>query len=508
MVIIIFTQVWPDMIHLETPQQLILAVGLLLFASIAVSKLSDRSGVPALLLFLGIGMLAGSDGPGGIYFNDAATANLVGSFSLAYILFTGGMGIHWGAVRPVAARSTLLATAGVALTAAFMAVFAHYALDVPLLEGFLIGSIVSSTDAAAVFSVLRSRGVGLQGTLKPLLEMESGSNDPMAVFMTIASISLIIEPGAPCATLFTSFLINMSVGAVGGFILGRGATWLFNRFQLGYEGLYPVLSVSLVLVTFGVSELCKGNGFLAVYICGLVLGNSDFRNKRSIEKFHDGLSWLMQICMFLLLGLLVYPSRLSPVAFGALSLAMFLMFAARPAAVFLLLSGSGFNLRERTLVAWTGLRGAAPIVLATFPLLAGYGQADRIFHLVFFVVLASVLLQGTTLMPLARLLRVDKPLSSNPRYPLEFERGYAAGQDTREIEIQPNAAVCGQLISSLGLPPGALILLIRRDNAFLVPRGTTRLEPFDTLLILAQSDALRDIREILTAPPGEPEQAS
>lgn len=488
------------MILLESPQQIILTVGALLFVSIAVSKLSERSGVPTLLLFLGIGMLAGSDGLGGIHFDDVDAANLVGTFALAYILFSGGMGINWASVRPVLGRSAVLATAGVAVTAFLLGAFAHLALGVSLLEGLLIGSIVSSTDAAAVFAVLRSRGVGLKGGLKPLLEMESGSNDPMAVFMTIALIRLLMEPGAAWTDLIPSFLVNMSLGAAAGLAMGRGAAWVLNRIRLDYEGLYPVLSMSVVLITYGLSEMAGGNGFLAVYVCGLVLGNSDFSHKRLVEKFHDGLGWLMQICMFLLLGLLVFPSRLEPVMGGAMAVAVFLMFVARPLAVHLVMLGSSFSLRERTLIAWTGLRGAVPIVLATFPLTAGYEHADAIFHMIFFVVLASVLLQGTTLMPFARLLKVDEPLSARPRYPLEFEKTEAMGGDTREIEIQPGTFAVGKLISELGFPPEALILLVRRGNSFLIPRGRTRIEPYDTLLIIAGPSDLKAVREILDAP--------
>jgi len=487
-------------ILLETTEQIILTGGVLLFASILLSKLSESSGVPALLLFLGIGMLAGSDGPGGIHFDNAAAANLVGSVALAYILFSGGMGVNWGTVRPIAWRSSALATAGVGITALLLGLFAHAALDLPLLEGLLIGAIVSSTDAAAVFAVLRSRGVGLKGRLKPLLEMESGSNDPMAVFMTIALIRMIMEPGASWTDMIPAFVLNMVLGAAAGLSLGVAGGYVFDRFRLGYEGLYPVLSTSMVMMTFGLSETFGGNGFLAVYVCGLVLGNSDFRYKRSIEKYHDGLGWLMQICMFLMLGLLVFPSRLAPVAGGAMAAAVFLMFVARPAAVLAVMWGSSFTLRERALVAWTGLRGAAPIVLATFPLTAGYEHADRIFHLVFFVVLASVLLQGTTLMPFARLLGVDEPLSARPKYPLEFERSEGTAGDTREFEIQPGSFAAGKLVSELGLPSDVLILLVRRGNAFLIPRGGSRLEPFDTLLIMAGPEEIKAAREILNAP--------
>mgnify|MGYP001200825918 CR=1 FL=1 len=477
---------------------IVITVGLLLLLSTMASKLTERSGIPVLLVFLSIGMLAGSEGPGGIHFENATIANLFGTFALSYILFSGGLGTHWRSVRPVLWRSTVLSTLGVAVTAGLVGLFSVFILSIPLLEALLIGAIVSSTDAAAVFSVLRSRGVMLKGNLKALLEMESGSNDPMAVFLTMSLMRLLMEPIASWLQILPSFFINMTLGIAAGIVLGKVAVLVLDGIHLQHEGLYPVLSMSLVLIAFGVSELIHGNGFLAVYACGLVVGNSDFTYKRSIEKFHDGLGWLMQISMFLILGLLVFPSRMLPVAISALLVSGFLMFVARPVAVYLGLFGSGFSVRERTLVAWTGLRGAVPIVLATFPFIAGYAHADRIFHLVFFVVLTSVLLQGTTLMPVARFLGVDEPLAAKPRYPLEFEKTSHARTETREIDILPNSVSVGRQIAELNLPAGALILLVRRENDFLIPRGETQIEPFDTLLVMAEKHALCNVREILT----------
>ncbi len=483
---------------IQSPQMIVITVGVLLLLSTLASKLTERSGIPVLLVFLSIGMLAGSDGPGGIHFENAKVANLFGTFALSYILFSGGLGTNWRTVRPVLWRSGVLATLGVAVTAGLVGFFSAFVLSIPLSEALLIGAIVSSTDAAAVFSVLRSRGVMLKGNLKSLLELESGSNDPMAVFLTMSLIRLLMEPAASWLEVLPSFFINMTLGVAAGIVLGKIAVLVLDGIHLQHEGLYPVLSMSLVLLAFGLSELLHGNGFLAVYACGLVVGNSDFTYKRSIEKFHDGLGWLMQISMFLILGLLVFPSRMMPVAWSALAVSGFLMFAARPAAVYLGLWRSGFSLRERTLVAWTGLRGAVPIVLATFPFIAGYAHADRIFHLVFFVVLTSVLLQGTTLMPVARLLKVDEPLVAKPRYPLEFEKTSHARAETREIDILPNSVSVGRQVSELNLPPGALIMLVRRENGFLIPRGDTRIEPFDTLLVMAEKAALCSVREILT----------
>jgi len=486
---------------LSSPPSIVLTVGVLLCLSIFASKLSERFGVPALLMFLAVGMLAGSDGPGGIYFDSAAAANLVGTFALAYILFAGGMDTDWGGVQPVLWRGMVLSTLGVVVTAALVGLFTWQILGFSWQEGMLLGAIVSSTDAAAVFAVLRSRGVGLKGRIKPLLELESGSNDPMALFLTAAVIRLIATPAASPWALVPSLLIQMPCGIAVGLAVGWLAGRWFDCLRLEYEGLYPVLSMSLVLLAYGLSEALHGNGFLAVYACGLVLGNRDFRHKRYLAGFHDGLSWLMQIVMFLVLGLLVFPSRLPQVAVSALLVSLFLMFVARPVAVYLGLWGSTFDLRQRTLVAWTGLRGAVPIVLATFPYTAGYEHSDRVFNMVFFIVLTSVLLQGRSLMLVARWLGVDEPLAARPRYPLAFEKSAGLQGETREVEIPPDSAAVGACVADLGLPAGVLVLLIRRGNGFLVPRGQTRIEAFDTLLMIAKPEELQAARERLLAPP-------
>ncbi|GFO82796.1 MAG: K+/H+ antiporter [Methyloceanibacter sp.] len=478
---------------------LLLIVGVLLFLSTLASKVSERFGVPALLMFLAVGMLAGSEGIGGIYFDDPLTANFIGTVALAYILFSGGLDTNWRCTRPVLARGLLLSTLGVAVTALVLGLFVWGVLGFTFAGALLLAAIVSSTDAAAVFSVLRSRGVSLKGNLRPLLELESGSNDPMAVFLTIGLIQLLTTPGASWVGLIPMFLLQMSVGAGVGLGAGHLAALLLNRVRLDYEGLYPVLSLSMVVLVFGLAALLGGNGFLAVYLAGIVGGNSDILHKRSLVRFHDGLGWLMQIGMFLTLGLLVFPSHLLPVVGVGLGVSAALMFVARPIAVYLCLWRSDFNVRERTLVAWTGLRGAVPIVLATFPLLADYPQSERVFNIVFFVVLTSVLLQGRSLMLLARWLGVDEPLASRPRYPLEFDRTEDMDGVTCEFNIQPDSTAVGQRVMDLKLPANVLILLIRRGRRFLVPSGQTRIEPQDTLLVLAESDLLPAIRALMEA---------
>ncbi|MGI6461882.1 MAG: potassium/proton antiporter [Candidatus Hydrogenedentales bacterium] len=482
------------------PSLILLVIGFLVLVSILASRVSDRAGVPTLIVFLCIGMLAGSDGPGGIAFNNTQAANLIGTVALAFILFAGGLDTHWGAVRPVLGRGILLATAGVVITAGLVGLFLWKVLGFEPLTGLLIGSIVSSTDAAAVFAIMRRRGVSLKGHLKPLLELESGSNDPMAIFLTAGVTRLLMEPDFEWMSLLPALAWNMLGGMALGLLAGKLAALLFNRIRLGYEGLYPVLSISIVLLTFGITQFIQCNGYLAVYLCGIMLNASRFNYHLYVAKFHDGLAWLMQIGLFLVLGLLVNPSQLPRIALTAAPIVLFLMAVARPIAVALGLVASSFSWRERALAAWTGLRGAVPIVLATFPLMAGFSQSDMVFNIVFFIVLTSVLAQGTFLMPVARWLKVDKPLPPLPRYTLQIQREGRAQGETRELEILPSMAAVGRTLADLDIPPGVLILLIGRGDGFVVPRGQTRIEPYDTLLMMGDSDALRDAGDAILSP--------
>jgi cell volume regulation protein A len=368
------------------------------------------------------------------------------------------------------------------------------------LQGLLLGAILSSTDAAAVFGVLRSKSIALKGRLKPLLELESGSNDPMAIFLTIGFTRLLVEPDAQLTDLVPMFCLQMALGAALGYGMGRGMVALVNGLRLEYEGLYPVLTMALMLLTYGVSATLGGNGFLAVYLAGLVMGNRAFVHKKSLTHFHNGLAWLMQITMFFTLGLQVFPSHLVPVAAGSLLVAGFLMFVARPVGVFVALLMSGFTVREQLMVAWVGLRGAAPIILATFPMLAGEPQAETIFNVVFFTVLTSVLLQGTSLPRVARWLGVDAPLVETFWSPLDFESIRGINSDLVDITLPPTATTVGRRIMELGLPQGTLIVLLSRHDDYVIPSGQTVLEAGDTLLVLVAKHDLDAVRALLTAP--------
>ena len=475
---------------------ILVAASILLLLSVLASKASAKLGVPALLLFLVLGMLAGSDGPGGIYFDDAHLAQSLGVVALALILFSGGLDTEWASVRPVLWKGLALSTAGVLITAMLVGLFAKVVLGFTLVEGVLLGAIVSATDAAAVFSVLRARSVGLKGDVRPLLELESGSNDPMAVFLTTGLIGIMTQPGARWFSLVPMFIQQMAVGAALGYAMGKLVVFVMNRLALEFDGLYPVLTLSLILLTYGGTAELGGNGFLAVYITGLVMGKSDFIHKRSVMRFHDGLAWLMQIAMFLALGLLVFPSHLLPIVGLGLLASLFLMLIARPISVLATLAFSGMKFNEKLMISWVGLRGAVPIVLATFPLLAGMPKAEIIFDLVFFIVLTSILLQGTSIPLFARLLKLEAPVRDKIQ-PLELERSPGLTSELVDVEVPRGSRVIGKQIVAAGFPKGALIVLIGRGDEFIVPNGGTAIELGDRLLVLAGEEDLAATRAMV-----------
>jgi cell volume regulation protein A len=472
---------------------LIFAASVLLLLSVLISKISDRFGVPALLFFLLLGMLAGSDGLGGIHFDDPSLAQTIGILSLILILFSGGLDTRLHEIRPILKEGILLSTLGIFGTALIMGLIACYILQIPLLEGFLFGAIVSSTDAAAVFTVLRSKGIRLKGHLKPLLELESGSNDPMAIFLTVGLIQWINQPTLHPAAIILMFFQQMVFGAIIGLIMGKGMLILVNRLKLSHDGLYPVLTLSLVLITFSIADMIGGNGFLAVYLTGILMGQQEFLHRSSLSRFHDGLSWIMQITMFLTLGLLVFPSKLVPVIGTGFLFAIALIFIARPVSVFLCLWPLKYHWREKMFISWVGLRGAAPIILATYPLLAGIKQADLIFNIVFFVVLTSILLQGTSLSLVARWLKLDLPFIAPKKYPIEYVHMEGLKSELKEIPIPQHSEIIGKAIFELGLPDDFLVVLIARHDEFIVPSGGTLLEPNDVLLVLSENKSLNDI---------------
>lgn len=471
-----------------TPENILLIGSILLFISIISSKTSFQIGIPTLILFLIIGMLAGSDGPLGIDFDDPEIAQLLGVVALTFILFSGGLDTKWESIKPIIKNGIALSTLGVVITAALVGVFASYLLGFSLYEGLLLGAIVSSTDAAAVFSILRTKNFGLKGRIRPLLELESGSNDPMAYFLTISLIFLIQEPGASLWDLIPKFFIDMILGVVCGYLFGKIMIYTLNRIRLNIDGLYPVLVLSLVFFTYSFTERIGGNGFLAIYISALLLGNSNFIHKKSLMRFYDGQAWLMQIIMFLTLGLLVFPKQIVPIIGEGFMLSAFLMLIARPVSVLITLSLSkDMNLRKKLFISWVGLRGAAPIVFATFPLLAGVEYAHTIFHLVFFISVSSVLLQGTTLPYVAKWLHVSVPEKIKRSFPLDIELKDNTKSELLELDIPDDCIAIGKAVVNLKLPASAIIVLIHRSGKYYTAGGDTVIESGDHLLFMADS---------------------
>jgi cell volume regulation protein A len=483
-------------------EHLILIASSLILLSIAIAKFSDNLGVPTLLLFLGIGMLAGSDGPGGLYFDDAKLSQSIGIIALVFILFAGGLDTKWSEVRPVVTGAAVLATLGVFITALSIAFLMVYVYHISFLNGMLLGAIVSSTDAAAVFSVLRSKKVSLKGNLKPLLELESGSNDPMAVFLTIGTLQLLTSPHSTWSDIVFLFFYQMGIGALFGFGFAKGMVVILNRLKFPYEGIYPVFVIAFAGLIYAATALVNGSGFLAVYIAGLIIGNSDIIQKKSLLRFFDGLSWLGQIAMFLTLGLLAFPHQLVPVIGSGIVISLFLIFIARPAGVFLSLSASRFSTKEKIFISWVGLRGAVPIILATFPLLAKTPDATVLFNIVFFIVLTSALLQGWTIPFIARWLGVDTPMKKTMKYPIEFAATENADTQLVDIPIPYKSDVIGKQIVDLGLPDDSLVVLISRNDNFVVPSGGTHIEEGDTLLVLVNKQNLPKVREIFSKQKG------
>lgn len=476
---------------------LMLGGAVLLLLGIFASKVSSRLGIPALVLFLLVGMLAGSEGPGGIHLDNPVLVQSLGVIALSYILFAGGLDTNWLSIKPVIREGLVLSTIGVGITAFLVGWFVHAALDFSWLEGLLLGSIVSSTDAAAVFAVLRSRNVRLKGNLKPLLELESGSNDPMAVLLTTAMILLLSNPSHNVLSLAPLACWQMVAGAVLGYALGKGSVFVINRLHLDYEGLYSVFTLTSVPLVYGLTTLAQANGFLAVYVAGIVMGNSAFVQKKSLLRFHDGLAWLMQIAMFLVLGLQVFPSHLVPVIMAGMVVAAFLMLVARPASVMLGLAFSRLTLREKGLVSWVGLRGAVPIVLGTFPLVAQIDKAELIFNLVFFIVLTSALLQGSSIPLVARWLKLESPAPTEPLAATDFEKMAEMYGRLQELLVPADSPFTGKQIVEIPLPKGVLIVYIKRDARYVIPHGNTVISGGDVLLMLAEENLLQDVRDMM-----------
>ncbi|HEA20566.1 MAG TPA: potassium/proton antiporter [Pricia antarctica] len=471
-----------------TIENILLIGSLLLFLSIIVGKSTYKFGVPTLLIFLGIGMLAGSDGVGGIYFDNPKVAQFIGILALNFILFSGGLDTHWNSVKPILREGLALSTLGVMLTAISLGTFVWAITDFTIYESLLLGSIVSSTDAAAVFSILRSKNLALRENLRPTLEFESGSNDPMAYVMTIACLTLVINQDEGLLSIIPFFLQQMVLGGLAGLGFGKLSKIVINKIRLGFDGLYPVLMIALMFITFSATDFVGGNGFLAIYICAVYLGNQDLIHKKTIIRMYDGLAWLMQIVLFLTLGLLVFPTRILPVMGIGILISLFLILVARPVGVLISLIFFRMKLRRRFYIAWVGLRGAAPIVFATYPLLAGIDKAGMIFNIVFFISVTSVLIQGTTLSLVAKWLNVDLPEEAKILTPTDELLAENPKTAMKEIEITAQCYAVDKKVVELGFPKNAIIAMIKRNGNYVVPNGATKIEPRDTLIVLSDTE--------------------
>ncbi len=474
----------------------ILVGALLLVVSIVASDVSSRLGAPLLLVFMLLGMAAGEDGPGGIRFDDFELSYVIGTLALAVIIFDGGMRTRRETFRVTLWPAVSLATVGVVVTAVLVGLFAARVLGLSWLQGLLIGAIVASTDAAAVFALLRGAGTTLQERVSSLLEVESASNDPMAIFLTVAVLELLTAGKTGFdAGVVLSFVKQFSIGALLGLAGGRLLVWLTNRLRL-HTGLYPLLAAAGGLLVFAATHQVGGSGFLAIFLAGVVLGNSQLQAAQNVLRVHDGLAWLSQITMFVILGLLVTPSELVPIAAPALAIAAFLILVARPAAVVASLAPLRVPWRDQAFVSWVGLRGAVPIVLGLFPTMYGLEDARLYFNVAFFIVLVSLLVQGWTIAPTARLLRLEVPPSTEPAQRVTLDIPGHFEHEIVSYEILPGSFAAARELGSLQLPEGSQAVAVIRDG---VPQGLgpdLKLQPRDYLHLLTQPKSVHALNRL------------
>ena len=486
-----------------TSGNIIFIGSILIFCSILITKAGGRFGMPTLLLFLLAGMLFGCDGLG-IEFNNIGQAQFVGMVALCVILFTGGVETRIAEIKPVLGPGLTLSTVGVLLTTAFTGAFIYglsfwgaLSFELPIVVCFLLAATMSSTDSASVFNILRGKNINLKNNLQPMLELESGSNDPMAYILTIVLIQLAINLcGEGAADVDARMLVQDSLkvlvqqfasGAMIGAGAGFAASWFMNRINISNIPLYSIMLLSIVFFTFSVADMLGGNGYLAVYITGIIVGNRKITNRKQVVAFFDGMTWIMQIGMFLLLGLLVDPSEMWKTALVALLVGVFMIFVARPLSVFLsLIPFKDISLSSKLFTSWVGLRGAVPIIFAMYPVVSNVPGSDAIFNIVFFITLLSLVLQGGTLVKSAKMLGLMQP--APPKKQFDIELPDEAGE---QMEVKVTAEMLeekGNTIASLSLPRGVLVVFVKRNGKYLVPNGTMELLEGDFLLTIASSE--------------------
>jgi cell volume regulation protein A len=472
---------------------MLLLVGAVLAASVLVALGAARTGLPVLVAFLALGMLLGSDGPGGIEFDDAERAREVGIVGLALILYEGGLQTSWRRLRQVAVPAALLSTVGVVVSAMLTGVGAHVLFDLSWLEAILLGAVVASTDAAAVFATLRFTHI--RRRVARTLEAESGGNDPMAIALTLGLISWIERPNDYGIGDLTLLLVRqLGLGLAVGVVLGAAAMWLFARLPDAIGGFAPVASLAVAALSFGAADVIGGSGFLAVYLVGLAVGSTPSRYRQQLVAFHEGLAFVAQVVLFIVLGLLVFPHELPAVAISGLALAVLLVLAIRPAAVWASTALSEFTSRERLLLGWAGLRGAVPIVLASFVLSSDVPNADTIFNAVFFVVVISTILQGSTLEWLAGRLQLLAPAPTTQEAPLEV--GALSKLELADFVVAQDHAIAGAAVREVGLPRSAIIAVVDRGDDSFPPRGSTIIQPGDRLFVLAPQAKSKHVQDV------------
>ena len=479
-----------------TAENILLVGSILIFSSILISKTGYRFGIPTLLLFLLVGMLFGSDGLG-IQFNSAQDAQFVGMIALSIILFTGGMGTRFSDIKPVLKQGILLSTVGVILTTLLTGLFIFYLsgytpanIELTLMASLLLAATMSSTDSASVFNLLRSQRMNLKENLRPMLELESGSNDPMAYMLTIVLIQVISSGSSlDLAVIGKDLGIQFLIGGALGYVAGKFAVWLINRINLSNASLYPILLLSIVFITFTLTDILKGNGYLAVYIAGVVTGNARLAFRKETSTFMDGLTWLFQIIMFLTLGLLVNPHEMLDVIGPALLIATFMILIARPVSVFAcLLPFKQVSHKARLFISWVGLRGAVPIIFATYPVIAEIPGSQQLFNIVFFITLLSLIVQGMTISRVARWLHLDLPEEKTGN---EFgvELPEEIDSQLRDLTLTDEHLLHGNRLADMNIPKGTLVMLVKRGDQFLIPNGQMELHKGDKLLFIIESKA-------------------
>ena len=474
---------------------ILLLVGAVLGASVLVALGAARTGFPVLVAFLVLGMLLGSDGPGGVNFDDAELAREVGVVGLALILYEGGLQTSWRRLRQVAVPAALLSTVGVVVTALLTGLAARYLFDLSWLEAILLGSVVASTDAAAVFATLRFTHI--RRRLARTLEAESGGNDPMAIALTLGLIAWIEKPDSNgFAELVLTIVQQIGLGLLVGAVLGAAASWAFARLPHSIGAFAPVASVAVAALSFGAADVIGGSGFLAVYLVGLAVGSTPSRYRRHLVSFHEGVAFVAQVVLFIVLGLLVFPRQLADVAIAGLALALLLVVLIRPAAVWVSTAFNDFTSRERLLLGWAGLRGAVPIVLATFVLSSQVVHANTIFNAVFFVVVVSAVLQGTTLEWVAGRLALLSPTPPFQEPPIEVSA--LTKLDLIDFVVAADHAIAGAAVREVGLPRIAIIAVVGRGDDWIPPRGSTILQPGDRLFVLAPRSARQDVDDVFS----------